>query len=95
MAPLHLTLGATQMLLRLGIDAIHLDSGPEAALEAVLAVGAALLEKIRVHLVSYHGGGFEGSACHRIRERTGLVCDDLSSFLSLNHTQSLRDAWRV
>lgn len=92
-APLHLTLGVTQALLRLGFEAAYLEGGPAVALEAVTAVGTTLLDDVSVHPVAYHGGGFEGRECHRIRERSRQVCDALALFLSANRMQDLRDAW--
>lgn len=79
--------------MRLGSEAVLLERGPVSALEAVTAVGAALLEEIWVRPVPYHGGGFEGRACHRIRLRSAVVCAAMGLFLSFNRLQSLQDAW--
>lgn len=49
MAPLHLTtfsFGIIHALLRLSHDAVLLEQGPESALAAAIAVGAALLEDV-------------------------------------------------
>jgi len=64
--PLHLTLGLTSFLLQLGITAA-VDTGGEAGgRAAAAAVGASLLADAGVRTVGYHGGSFEGRACHRI-----------------------------
>lgn len=88
-APLHLTLGFTAVLLRLGIEATYAASGRAAAVAAATAVGRALLDEVRVRPVAYHGGGFEGLACHRITERAQAVCAALKTFPPSDQLQAL------
>lgn len=83
-APLHLTVGVTQLLLRLGIETVHLAGGPEAVLMAAIAVGTTLLDDERVHPVAYHGGGFDGRECHRARKRSRLVSAAFAPFRQSN-----------
>jgi len=80
--PLHLTLGFTSFLLQLGITAA-VDVGGEADGKAAAhAVGAALLADAGVRPVGYHGGSFEGRACHRIAAMGTAICDALTGHLS-------------
>jgi len=92
-APLHLTLGVTPVLLRLGIESTYAALGRASSVAAATAIGRALLDEVRVRPVAYHGGGFEGRASHRIAERSHVVCDALAPYLPANQLKALRGAW--
>ena len=91
-APLHLTLGVTAILLRLGVEAAALCGGLPAARRAAAAIGAALLKDVRVRPVPYHGGGFAGRECHRIAVRGSMVCDALEGLIPAPQLAALRTA---
>jgi len=92
-APLHLTLGVTNVLLRLGIEATYAALRRASSVVAATALGRALLVEVRVRPVAYHGGGLEGRASHRIVERSDVVCDALAPYLPENQLEALRGAW--
>jgi len=73
-APLHLTLGVTQVSLRLGIEVTYAALGRASSVAAATAIGRVLLHEVRVRPVAYHGSGFEGRASHRVAERSHVVC---------------------
>jgi len=91
--PLQLTLGATQVLLRLGIEATYAALGRASSAVASTAIGRALLDEVRVRPVAYHGGGFEGRASHRIAKRSHVVCDALAPYLPAKQMEAQRGAW--
>lgn len=76
--PLHLTLGVTQWLLRLGIEAAFFFQGLERATCYATSLAGVLWHSFRVRPVPYFGGAFEGRQCQRIGGRLSLVCELLS-----------------
>jgi len=92
-APLRLTLGVTQVLLRLGIEATYAALGRASSVVAATDTGRALLDEVRVRPVAYHGGGFERRASHRIAERSHVLCDALAPYLPEEQLEALRGAW--
>ena len=92
-AQLRLTLGVTQVLLRLGIEATYAALGRASSVVAATAIGRALLDEVRVRPVAYHGSGFEERASHRIAERSHVVCDALAPYLPANQLEALRGVW--
>ena len=92
-APLHLTLGVTAILLRLGVEAAALCDGLPAARRAAAAIGAALFKDVRVRPVPYHGGGFAGRESHRMEVRGSIVCDTLEGLIPAQQLAALRTAW--
>ena len=92
-APLHLTLGITAVLSRMGIEAAYAASGRAAAVAAATSIGRALLDEVRVRPVAYHGRRFEGLACHGITERGQAVCAAIKTFLPSDQLQALKNAF--
>jgi len=72
-APLHLTLGITLYLLRLGIEAVYFYDGLRLAEVYSQNLAQMLRYGVGVDAAPYWGGSFEGRACHQIGERLGMV----------------------
>lgn len=91
--PLHLTIGVTLRLLRLAVEAVHLERGAAAALLFALELASKLLWGVGVRPVPYHGSNFIGRLCHRIAARSGIVCQALEGFVSEELCSSYAEAW--
>lgn len=91
--PLHLTLRVPSFLLQLAITAVVVRGGGAVGLVAATAIETALLEDVGVRSVPYHGGGFEGRACHLIAGKATLLCDALAPQLPEADLCVMRDAW--
>ena len=80
-APLHLTLGITLYLLRLGIEAVFFDGGLPLADLYSQNLALTLRCGVAEDAAPYWCGSFEGRACHKISERLGMVCNLLSRYV--------------
>jgi len=80
--PLHLTLGITVYLLRLGIEAVYFWHGKASAAKYADNLASTLRLSVGVSPTPYFSGAFEGRQCQRIGERLSLICDLLSAYVS-------------
>jgi len=79
--PLHLTLGITGGLLRLGIEAVYFYLGPARA--GAYAVNLALDPRFAVGVAPkpYFGGAFEGRQCQLIARRLSAVVELFATYV--------------
>jgi len=80
--PLHLTLGITVCLLRLGIEAIKFWHGKASAAKYAHNLASTLRQSVGVSPTPYFSGAFEGRQCQRVGERLSLICVLLSAYVS-------------
>jgi len=73
--PLHLTLGVTGAILRLGIEAVYFHHGPARARAYETNLALALRFSVGVTPKPYFGGAFEGRRCKLIARRLSAVID--------------------
>jgi len=95
--PLHLTLGITVYLLRLGIEAVYFWHGKASAAKYADAIASILRQSVGVSPTPYFSGAFEGRQCQRIGKRLSLICDLLSAYVSDKVRGDYREAcaaWR-
>ena len=78
--PLHLTLGITGGLLRLGIDAMYFHHGPARAGAYGVNLALALRFAVGVAPEPYFGGAFEGRQCRLIARRLSTVVELLAAY---------------
>eukprot|EP00170_Pyropia_yezoensis_P000891 contig_4064_g893 len=72
--PLHLVLGITVWLLRLGIEAVYFYNGLACARMYAENLARVLRHGVGVKPKPYFGGAFEGRQCQRIGRRLSMVC---------------------
>jgi len=97
-APLHLTLGITLYVLRLGIKAVYFYNGLPLAHVYAQNLAHLLRDGIGVQPAPYWDGSFEGRACHKIGERLGLVSSLLSKYApaaASKRYSAACDAWQA
>jgi len=97
-APLHLTLGITLYLLRLGIEAVYFYGGLPLADVYSQNLARTLRYGVGVDAAPYWGGSFEGRACHKIGERLGMVCNLLSRYVPVAAAEAYSaacEAWQA
>lgn len=82
--PLHLILGITVWLLRLGIEAVYFYGGLARADIYTSDLARILRHGAGVKPVPYFGGAFEGRQCQRIGRHLSLVCDLLARSVPLS-----------
>ena len=80
--PLHLTLGITGGLLRLGIDAMYFHHGPAPAGANGVNLAFALRFAVGVAPEPYFGGAFEGRQCRLIARRLSAVVELLATYVT-------------
>jgi len=80
--PLHLTLGITVYLLRLGIEAVYFCHGKASAAKYADSLASTLRQSVGVSPIPYFSGAFEGRQCQRIGERLSLICNLLPAYVS-------------
>jgi len=73
--PLHLTLGVTGAILRLGIEAVYFHHGPARASAYAMNLTLALRFAVGATPKPYFGGAFEGRQCQLIARRLSAVID--------------------
>jgi len=79
--PLHLTLGISVYLLRLGIEAVYFWRGRVPAATYAENLSNTLRQSVGVAPTPYFNGAFEGRQCQRIFQRLSLVCELLAAFV--------------
>jgi len=97
-APLHLTLGITLYLLRLGIEAVYFYGGLPLADLYSQNLSRTLRYGVGVDAAPYWGGSFEGRACHKIGERLGMVSNLLSRYVPVAAAEAYSaacEAWQA
>lgn len=72
--PLHLVLGVTVCLLRLGIEAVYFYHGLARAHLYANHLAGVLRYAVGFKPKSYFGGAFEGRQCQRIKRQLAMVC---------------------
>jgi len=73
--PLHVTLGVTEAILRLGIAAVYLHHGPARARAYAKNLALAVRFSVCVPPKPYFGGAFEGRRCKLIARRLSAIID--------------------
>jgi len=95
--PLHLTLGITVYLLRLGIEAVYFWRGKAAAATYAQNLADTLRHSVGVSPTPYFNGACEGRQCQRIGERLLMVCHLLAAYVPDKVTADYKEAcatWR-
>jgi len=95
--PLHLTLGNTGALLRLGIEGVYFHHGATRASAYATNLSLALRFAVGVTPKPYLGGAFEGRKCQLIARRMSAVVELLASYVPAANVAAYRvacDTWR-
>lgn len=95
--PLHLVLGVTVWLLRLGIEAVYFYNGLARARLYAQDLARVLRYAVGVKPKPYFGGAFEGRQCQRIGRRLAVVCTLLEGSVPHRVSTAYADAcatWR-
>jgi len=79
--PLHLTLGITGSFLRLGIEAVYFNEGPERASAYAMNLSMTLRFGVGVTPKPYFGRALEGRQCQTIARRLSSVVELLASYV--------------
>jgi len=93
--PLHITIGMTAWLLRLGVEAVTRERGPADGRQIAHRLAAILSVNIGVEPVPYHGGNFIGRHCHTIASGCGEIVDALSPLVSCPRLTAYERAWEL
>jgi len=83
---LHLSLGITSAILRLGAEVVHASAGTTRTIQLCKALGLLLIEKAGVLPAPFFGVAFEGHTCHHIGRKLTLVCDLLHNYATATWT---------
>jgi len=79
--PLHLTLGISVYLLRLGIEAVYFWFGRVPAATYAENLANTLRQSVGVAPTPYFNCAFEGRQCQKIGQRLSMVCELLAAFV--------------
>jgi len=93
--PLHLTLGITGSLLRLGIEAVFFNAGPAQASAYAMKLSMTLRFGVGVTPKPYFGGAFEGRQCPMIARRLSSFVKLLVSYVPAEDAAAYRVACRT
>ena len=93
--PLHLTLGITGSLLRLGIEAVFFNEGPAQASAYAMNLSMTLRFGVGVTPKLYFGGAFEGRQCPMIARRLSSFFKLLASYVPAEDAAAYRAACRT
>jgi len=91
--PLHITLGMNGRSLSMATECVFRCQGFAAGLRFAHRFAARLQSEVRVTPARYHGGGLIGRDCHRIGDRSDVICRLLGRKLSEEHHTAYERAW--
>ena len=94
-SPVHLTIGITRRILRLGVEILIADRSPLAGWLFADTLAEDLCHEAGVHPVPHHGGNFIGRHCGTIARRRDTVCPGLHGRVSSTHVSAFTRAWEV
>jgi len=93
--PLHATQGGTSRLLRLAIESVIVAHTPAKGDVFAAELAEKLYQEVGVVPVPYHGGLFIGRDCHKIAEKSDVVCRLLESLLPPTKLAAHQRAWQL
>ena len=94
-SPVHLTIGITRRILRLGVEILIADRSPLAGWLFSDTLVQDPCEEAGVHPVPYHGGNFIGSHCGTIARRRYIVCRGSHGRVSSTRVSAHTRAWQL
>jgi len=94
-SPVHLTIGITRRILRLGVEILIADRSPLAWWLFADALAEDLCQEAGVHPVPHHGGNFIGRHSGTIARRRDIVCSGFHGRVSSTRVSAYTRAWEL